>query len=193
MPLNCHVRAARDFLLQHRTAYEVAAAGFRWPDLPVYNFATEWFDGLAVENPDGIALWVIDGEREKRGRRKRQPGGRTEEPVSPPSAGNLERVDRLAPRKRAQDHEQKEDGVSLDLPARVDAVDDGVPGQLSSRGSERKAPRDHDRGTGSRQRSSEHAGPPRRGRRRARSVFQHLSSRVVSDYSTGVGGVSSAP
>ena len=64
MPLNCHVRAARDFLLQHRTAYEVAAAGFRWPDLPVYNFATEWFDGLAVENPDGIALWVIDGERE---------------------------------------------------------------------------------------------------------------------------------
>ena len=64
MPLNCHVRAARDFLLQHRTAYEVAAAGFRWPDLPVYNFATEWFDGLAAENPDGIALWVIDGEHE---------------------------------------------------------------------------------------------------------------------------------
>ena len=41
MPMNCHVRAARDFLLQHRTAYEVAAAGFRWPELPVYNFATD--------------------------------------------------------------------------------------------------------------------------------------------------------
>ncbi|HEU4546848.1 MAG TPA: AMP-binding protein, partial [Microlunatus sp.] len=64
MPMNCHVRAARDFLLQHRTAYEVAAAGFRWPELPVYNFATDWFDGLAAENPDGIALWVIDGEHE---------------------------------------------------------------------------------------------------------------------------------
>jgi acetyl-CoA synthetase len=64
MPLNCHVRTARDFLLQHRTAYEVATAGFRWPELPVFNFATEWFDGLAAENPDGIALWVIDGEHE---------------------------------------------------------------------------------------------------------------------------------
>lgn len=64
MPLNPHVRAARDFLLQHRDRYEVAAAGFRWPELPVYNFATEWFDGLADENPDGIALWVIDGDTE---------------------------------------------------------------------------------------------------------------------------------
>ena len=64
MSLNPHVRAARDFLLQHRTSYEVAAGGFRWPELPVYNFATEWFDGLAEENPDGIALWVIDGDEE---------------------------------------------------------------------------------------------------------------------------------
>ena len=66
MPLNIHVRAARDFLLQHRSSYEVAAAGFRWPELPVFNFATEWFDGLAEENPDGLALWVVDGESETR-------------------------------------------------------------------------------------------------------------------------------
>jgi acetyl-CoA synthetase len=66
MPLNCQVRAARDFLLQHRTAYDVAAGGFSWPALPVYNFATDWFDGLAEENPDGIALWVIDGDTEQR-------------------------------------------------------------------------------------------------------------------------------
>lgn len=64
MPLNPHVRAARDFLLQHRTSYEVAASGFRWPELSVYNFATDWFDGLAEENPDGIALWMIDGDTE---------------------------------------------------------------------------------------------------------------------------------
>ena len=64
MPLNCAVRAARDFLLQHRTDYEVAAAGFSWPEPPIYNFATDWFDGLAAENPDGVALWVIDGDQE---------------------------------------------------------------------------------------------------------------------------------
>lgn len=64
MAFNPHVRAARDFLLQHRDNYEVAYAGFSWPDLPIYNFATDWFDGLAEENPDGIALWVIDGTDE---------------------------------------------------------------------------------------------------------------------------------
>ncbi len=64
MPLNRHVRAARDFLLQHRDDYELARKSFSWPDLPVYNFATEWFDGLAEENPDGRALWVIDPDGE---------------------------------------------------------------------------------------------------------------------------------
>lgn len=66
MSMNPHVRAARDFLLQHRTSYDVAASGFRWPQLPVYNFATDWFDGLAAERPDDVALWVIDGDTESR-------------------------------------------------------------------------------------------------------------------------------
>ncbi|HET9871404.1 MAG TPA: AMP-binding protein [Propionibacteriaceae bacterium] len=44
----------------------MAYQGFSWPELPLYNFATEWFDGLAEENPDGIALWVIDGDHEQR-------------------------------------------------------------------------------------------------------------------------------
>ena len=64
MPFNPHVRAARDFLLHYREQYEVAYAGFSWPELPIYNFATDWFDGLAEENPEGIALWVIDGTEE---------------------------------------------------------------------------------------------------------------------------------
>ena len=58
--LNPNVRAARDFLVQHREDYETAYTGFTWPEMPRYNFATEWFDGLAEENPDGIALWIID-------------------------------------------------------------------------------------------------------------------------------------
>ncbi len=62
--LNRHVRAARDFLLQHRSDYELVRSSFSWPELPVYNFATDWFDGLAEENPDGVALWVIDRRAE---------------------------------------------------------------------------------------------------------------------------------
>lgn len=64
--LNRHLRAARDFLVQHRDDYDTAYAGFSWPELPLFNFATEWFDGLAEENPDGLALWVVDGEHETR-------------------------------------------------------------------------------------------------------------------------------
>ncbi len=60
------LRAARDFLIQHREDYPTAYAGFSWPDLPVFNFATDWFDGLAEDDPDGTALWVIDGDREQR-------------------------------------------------------------------------------------------------------------------------------
>ena len=65
MPANRHVRAARDFLLQHRTDYDTAYQNFTWPDLQVYNFATDWFDGLAEEDPNGIALWVIDSKGEQ--------------------------------------------------------------------------------------------------------------------------------
>jgi len=66
MPGNPQVRAARDFLLQHRSDYPVAYAGFRWPEPALYNFVTDWFDGLAEEDPDGLALWVIDGQDEQR-------------------------------------------------------------------------------------------------------------------------------
>ncbi len=62
--LNRHLRAARDFLVQHRDDYDVAHTGFSWPELPLFNFATDWFDGLAEEDPDGLALWVVDGENE---------------------------------------------------------------------------------------------------------------------------------
>jgi acetyl-CoA synthetase len=64
MSLNRHVRTARDFLLQHREDYPSANAGFTWPQPHSYNFATDWFDGLAEENPDGRALWVIDDDSE---------------------------------------------------------------------------------------------------------------------------------
>ena len=39
-------RAARDFLLEHRTDYEAAVRDFRWPDLDHFNWALDWFDHI---------------------------------------------------------------------------------------------------------------------------------------------------
>ena len=54
-------RAARDFLLTHRTDYETAYAKFRWPRPATFNFAVDWFDAvLAAEHPDRVALRLIE-------------------------------------------------------------------------------------------------------------------------------------
>ena len=37
-------KAARDVLLAHRTDYAAACAQFRWPELPQFNWALDWFD-----------------------------------------------------------------------------------------------------------------------------------------------------
>ena len=35
---------ARAFLLEHRTDYDAAVKGFRWPDPVPFNWALDWFD-----------------------------------------------------------------------------------------------------------------------------------------------------
>jgi len=52
-------RAARDFLLKHRTDYDSACKGFKWPRLTRFNWALDWFDSIASgERGDQPALWV---------------------------------------------------------------------------------------------------------------------------------------
>jgi acetyl-CoA synthetase len=54
---------ARAFLLQHRTDYETAVKGFRWPDPVPFNWALDWFDAeLArdADSKDRAALWIVD-------------------------------------------------------------------------------------------------------------------------------------
>lgn len=54
---------ARQFLLQHRTDYEKAVSGFKWPDEPGFNWALDWFDaGLAgdPQSRDRTALWIVE-------------------------------------------------------------------------------------------------------------------------------------
>src|SRR5882757_10713104 len=54
---------ARAFLLKHRTDYDVAVKGFRWPDPVPFNWALDWFDAELARNADSrdrTALWIVD-------------------------------------------------------------------------------------------------------------------------------------
>ena len=56
-------RQARDFLLEHRSDAAAARAGFAWPDLATFNWATDWFDAELAASPqsrDRVALRIVD-------------------------------------------------------------------------------------------------------------------------------------
>ncbi len=55
--------ASRDMLLRHRTDYDAACREFRWPELPDFNWALDWFDAYLAqgERGDQPAL-VITGD-----------------------------------------------------------------------------------------------------------------------------------
>jgi acetyl-CoA synthetase len=55
-------RAARDFLLDHREDYLRASADFDWPSLSEFNWALDWFDAVAAEEPTASrkALWIVE-------------------------------------------------------------------------------------------------------------------------------------
>ena len=59
---------ARAFLLKHRTDYDAAVKGFRWPDPVPFNWALDWFDAELASNPeskDRPALWIVDAGSDK--------------------------------------------------------------------------------------------------------------------------------
>lgn len=54
---------ARAFLLKHRSDYDTAVEGFRWPDPVPFNWALDWFDAELAGNADSkdrAALWIVD-------------------------------------------------------------------------------------------------------------------------------------
>src|SRR5438477_6883357 len=54
---------ARSFLLKHRTDYDTAVEGFRWPEPVPFNWALDWFDAELARDPaskDRPALWIVD-------------------------------------------------------------------------------------------------------------------------------------
>jgi len=50
---------SRDFLLKHRTQYEKAYAEFNWPKLDHFNWAIDYFDFIAKNNP-APALHIVE-------------------------------------------------------------------------------------------------------------------------------------
>ncbi|WP_413804066.1 AMP-binding protein [Streptomyces iranensis] len=53
-------RAARDFLLGHREDYTAAYEGFSWPRPERFNWALDWFDGIARRSGDRTALHIVE-------------------------------------------------------------------------------------------------------------------------------------
>jgi len=59
-PAHLAFRAARDVLLANRGDHDGARRRFRWPRLARFNWALEWFDVIAADNPR-TALVLLDG------------------------------------------------------------------------------------------------------------------------------------
>ena len=57
-------REARDFLVAHREDYETAYRDFDWPSFDRFNWARDWFDALAVEQPEVAALTIVEEDGE---------------------------------------------------------------------------------------------------------------------------------
>ena len=59
---------ARAFLLAHRTDYDAAVKGFRWPDPVPFNWALDWFDAELASDPESrerTALWIFDAAQDR--------------------------------------------------------------------------------------------------------------------------------
>ncbi len=59
---------ARAFLLAHRSDYDAAVKGFRWPDAVPFNWALDWFDAELASDPesrDRAALWIFDAAQDR--------------------------------------------------------------------------------------------------------------------------------
>ena len=51
--------SCRDLLLTHRTDYEAAVKAFKWPVLDRFNWALDYFDSIARDNP-APALHIVE-------------------------------------------------------------------------------------------------------------------------------------
>ena len=89
------LRAARQFLLDHREDYDAAVAGFDWPRPAEFNWALEWFDVIAAEHPDRAALTITEEDRSTRSWTYGQLSVRSDQVANWLRGFGLQRGDRL--------------------------------------------------------------------------------------------------
>jgi acetyl-CoA synthetase len=88
-------RAARDILVRHRDDYDGAVAAFRWPDVgEQFNWARDWFDSIAVGNPQ-TALRIIDEDGTDRSYSFAEMAARSDRLATSLAAGGLVAGDRV--------------------------------------------------------------------------------------------------
>ena len=56
------VRRTRDFVLTNAYDYDALRDGFAWPELDAFNFGLEWFDVVAGEHPDRVAVKIVEDD-----------------------------------------------------------------------------------------------------------------------------------
>lgn len=86
--------AARDFLLAHRSDYDAAVRGFRWPQLTQFNWALDHFDAMARDN-DAPALWIVQEDGSEQRRSFRQMSQRSSQVANHLRSLGVKRGDRI--------------------------------------------------------------------------------------------------
>jgi acetyl-CoA synthetase len=89
------LRAARDFLLEHREDYEAAYRDFRWPELGTFNWALDWFDRLDAQIGERPALWIVEEDGSEVRRSFAELSARSNQVASWLREHGVERGDRL--------------------------------------------------------------------------------------------------
>ncbi|WP_020648070.1 AMP-binding protein [Solimonas variicoloris] len=85
---------ARDQLLALREDYQTAAREFRWPALPDFNWALDYFDVVARDN-DAPALWLVEEDGRELKRSWRQMSARSNQVANHLRALGVRRGDRI--------------------------------------------------------------------------------------------------
>jgi acetyl-CoA synthetase len=89
------LRAARDFLLDHREDYATALEKFEWPRPRTFNWGLEWFDVIATERPDQPALTIVEEDGSSKSWTYAEMSRRSDQVAGWLSANGVERGHRI--------------------------------------------------------------------------------------------------
>ena len=89
------LRAARDFLVEHRDDYPTAVAKFRWPRPKTFNWGLEWFDVVAAEYPNRPALAIVEQDGSSRSSTYGELSARSDQVAGWLQANGVGRGDRI--------------------------------------------------------------------------------------------------